>query len=59
MQLDFIPDDLEKFIHDCMEMAMENRYIIGVDLFLEVQKMCYRMLIDRTFTPLKKKHPAR
>ena len=58
-QLDFIPEQLIKDMHECIEQARDDKAILGLDLFLEVQKACFRQIFDKTFMRLKTDHAER
>ena len=58
-QLDFIPEQLIRDMHECIEQASEDKAILGLDLFLEVQKACFRQIFDNTFMKLKTDHAER
>eukprot|EP00904_Undaria_pinnatifida_P008076 jgi/Undpi1/4399/HiC_scaffold_17.g07756.m1 len=55
-QLDFISEKLSNDMHDCIERASEDKAILGLDLFLEVQKAVFREIFDNTFLKLKTEH---
>ncbi|CAM9605987.1 unnamed protein product, partial [Laminaria digitata] len=58
-QLDFISKQLISDMHDCIEQASTDKAILGLDLFLEVQKACFKQIFDKTFMRLKTDHADR
>eukprot|EP00904_Undaria_pinnatifida_P007970 jgi/Undpi1/4302/HiC_scaffold_17.g07668.m1 len=59
IQLEFITEQLVQDMRACIEQALEDKSILGPDLFLELQKLCFRQIFEKTFMPLKTEHPER
>lgn len=59
MQLQVIPEKVCSDMHKCIEQARDDKALLGQDLFLEVQKICFRQIFDHTFSALKKEHGSR
>eukprot|EP00903_Cladosiphon_okamuranus_P021659 g19913.t1 len=57
--LDFIPEALASEIYSCIEQAREDKELLGPELFLDVQKICFRQIFEYTFQELKKNHEHR
>lgn len=50
---------LQHFHSPPKKKAREDKSLLGADLFLEVQKICFRHIFEGTFLELKKNHAER
>ncbi|CAN0307215.1 unnamed protein product [Ectocarpus sp. 6 AP-2014] len=57
--LDFFPEGLGEEIYNCLEQAREDKNLLGPDLFLQVQKVCFRHIFEFTFQELKNNYASR
>ncbi|CAN0270350.1 unnamed protein product, partial [Pylaiella littoralis] len=57
--LEFVPESLSQEIYHCIQQAREDKNLLGADLFLEVQKLCFRQIFWATFQKLKKDYASR
>ncbi|CAM9404935.1 unnamed protein product [Ascophyllum nodosum] len=58
-QAEYVPEEKRRELWECLEQARADKALLGQELFLEVQRACFRQIFDHTFMVLKQNHKDR
>lgn len=57
--LEFVPEKLRSDTYEYLENARQDRELLGPELFLELQRSCFKEIFDHTFLKMKEEHELR